>query len=101
MSEDRSDTESPVGPVPGEPLHGYVNLPTNERHEEDQDGDESDPTNNSLPPPLLAKKDRSRCEKKIFLIIVCVRVSNLKFSSNWHTCKALMATYNVSSVVEF
>ena len=65
MSEDRSDTESPVGPVPGEPLHGYVNLPQNERHEDDQDGDESDPTNNSLPPPLLAKKDRSRCEKKI------------------------------------
>ena len=66
MSEDRSDTESPVGPVPGEPLHGYVNLPQNERHEDDQDGDESDPTNNSLPPPLLAKKDRSRCEMNVF-----------------------------------
>ena len=72
MSEDRSDTESPVGPVPGEPLHGYVNLPQNERHEDDQDGDESDPTNNSLPPPLLAKKDRSRCEIEYLLnLSVC------------------------------
>ena len=80
MSEDRSDTESPVGPVPGEPLHGYVNLPQNERHEDDQDGDESDPTNNSLPPPLLAKKDRSRCEN--LRIIVFASVSNLNFASN-------------------
>ena len=84
MSEDRSDTESPVGPVPGEPLHGYVNLPQNERHEDDQDGDESDPTNNSLPPPLLAKKDRSRCENKYVLnYIKCLLVFlNLIFSSN-------------------
>ena len=49
-------TESPMGPVAGEPLHGYVNLPQNERHPDDQDGEDSE---KSLPPPL-AKKDRSR-----------------------------------------
>lgn len=43
---DRSDTESPIGPA--EPLHGYVNLPTDEDDENEQK------------PPLLAKKERSR-----------------------------------------
>ncbi len=52
---DRSDTESPVGPVKecvnGEPLHGYVNLP------QDQEQDEEEVTK---PPLLVAKKERSR-----------------------------------------
>ena len=55
MSEEgRSDTESPVGPKePLEPTHGYVNLPTNDSK---QNSDEEP----EVPPPLVAKKDRSR-----------------------------------------
>ena len=53
--QDRSDTESPMGPVTGgEPLHGYVNLPQNQRQAEQNEDEEANI------PPLLAKKERSR-----------------------------------------
>ena len=56
--EDRSDTESPVGPVrgPSEPIHGYVNLPQKLKIEENEDMQGMQ----GMPPPLVAKKDRSR-----------------------------------------
>lgn len=52
--DDRSDTDSPVGPVvkdAQDDLHGYVNLP----QDEDEMSEET-----SCKPPLLAKKERSR-----------------------------------------
>ena len=63
MSEDRSDSESSIGPVSGEPLHGYVNLPQNQgQSDPDLESEEVESNGNSLPPPLVAKKDRSRYE---------------------------------------
>ena len=55
--EDRSDTESPVGPVrePDEPLHGYVNLPQNLKDQSEEMNEHE-----SVVPPPLAKKERSR-----------------------------------------
>ena len=54
MTEERSDTESPVGPVKtnnSNPGHSYVNLLHN--------GQEVH-SDNETPPPLVAKKERSR-----------------------------------------
>ena len=53
MSEGRSDTESPVGPA--EPLHGYVNVPSQQLNAENEDADKYD---NEA--PLLTRKERSR-----------------------------------------
>ena len=53
--ENRSDTESPVGPVKtnhSNPGHSYVNLLHNNGQEVHSD--------NETPPPLVAKKERSR-----------------------------------------
>ena len=72
MSEDRSDSESSIGPVSGEPLHGYVNLPQNQgQSDPDLESEEVESNGNSLPPPLVAKKDRSRYEK--FKYSVCTQ----------------------------
>ena len=50
--QERSDTESPVGPVKSNnPGHSYVNLP--------QNGQDAH-SDNETPPPLVAKKERSR-----------------------------------------
>ena len=50
--QERSDTESPVGPVKSNnPGYSYVNLPKN-----GQDAH----SDNETPPPLVAKKERSR-----------------------------------------
>lgn len=57
--DDRSDTDSPVGPVVKDgqdELHGYVNLPQNG----EEDDDELSGEQQSKPPPLMAKKERSR-----------------------------------------
>ena len=53
-TEERSETESPVGPVKinnSNPGHSYVNLLHN--------GQEVH-SDNETPPPLVAKKERSR-----------------------------------------
>ena len=54
-TEERSETESPVGPVKinnSNPGHSYVNLLHNNGQEVHSD--------NETPPPLVAKKERSR-----------------------------------------
>ena len=59
--EDRSDTESPMGPVENqeeeEPLHGYVNVPPEDMH---VDRDQQETSEQDEFPPLLGKKERSR-----------------------------------------
>ena len=51
-TEERSDTESPVGPVKSNnPAHSYVNLPQNGQDVH---------SDTETPPPLVAKKERSR-----------------------------------------
>ena len=83
MSEDRSDSESSIGPVSGEPLHGYVNLPQNQgQSDPDLESEEVESNGNSLPPPLVAKKDRSRYEngylKNSEVIVICEKNDLIK-----------------------
>ena len=83
MSEDRSDSESSIGPVSGEPLHGYVNLPQNQgQSDPDLESEEVESNGNSLPLPLVAKKDRSRYENGYLrnseVIVICQKNDIIK-----------------------